>query len=327
MNYADGILQGFTYCLESDPRVIVIGQGLWSPWYVGSTMRDLEITFGKHRVIDTPVSEQATTGVGVGAALCGYKPVVTHPRVDFALLALDQMVNQAAKWSSMFGGNVPVPVTFRLIINRGGEQGAQHSQSLFSWFAHIPGLRVVTPGTARDARDLLIAATLSADPVVYMDDRWLYEVEDDVDEAGPVDLRTIRPQVLRPGADVTIVGFGWGTELARRAADRLQSLHGVDAEVIDLRTINPLHPEGVIASVRKTGRLVVVDPDWRSCGVGAEIVATVVEELMPGELRARPRRVTLADAPAPTSKPLEAIYYPTPDDVVAAVHGLLDVNA
>lgn len=326
MNYADGILEAFTYCLATDPKVIVMGQGLWSPWYVGSTMRDLEITFGKHRVIDTPVSEQATTGAGVGAALCGYKPVVTHPRVDFALLALDQIVNQSAKWSSMFGGNIPVPVTFRLIINRGGEQGAQHSQSLFSWFAHIPGLRVVAPATARDARDLLIAATFSDDPVVYLDDRWLYELEDDVELAGPVDLRVQGPRVLRPGTDVTIVGFGWGTELARQAADKLQAAHGLDAEVVDLRVLNPLHPSVVIESVRKTGRLVVVDPDWKSCGVGAEIVATVVEELMPGELRSRPKRVTLADAPAPTSKPLEAIYYPTPDDVVAAVQAIINVK-
>lgn len=326
MNYADGILEAFTYCLATDPKVIVMGQGLWSPWYVGSTMRDLEITFGKHRVIDTPVSEQATTGAGVGAALCGYKPVVTHPRVDFALLALDQIVNQSAKWSSMFGGNIPVPVTFRLIINRGGEQGAQHSQSLFSWFAHIPGLRVVAPATARDARDLLIAATFSDDPVVYLDDRWLYELEDDVELAGPVDLRVQGPRVLRSGTDVTIVGFGWGTELARQAADKLQAAHGLDAEVVDLRVLNPLHPSVVIESVRKTGRLVVVDPDWKSCGVGAEIVATVVEELMPGELRSRPKRVTLADAPAPTSKPLEAIYYPTPDDVVAAVQAIINVK-
>ncbi|SVC81241.1 uncharacterized protein METZ01_LOCUS334095, partial [marine metagenome] len=163
--------------MDEDPSVILLGQGLWSPWYVGNSMTNLEKQFGYERVIDTPVSELAVTGAAIGASQCGYRPVVTHPRVDFALLAVDQIVNQAAKWNSMFGGEAPVPAVFRLIINRGGEQGAQHSQSLYSWFAHIPGLRVVVPATPQDAQDLLVAAIRSDDPVVYIDDRWLYDLE------------------------------------------------------------------------------------------------------------------------------------------------------
>ena len=175
ITYAQGILEGFEYLLKNYPEVFVIGQGLWSPWYVGSTMRDLDKKFGRDRIIDSPVSELAVTGAAVGAATNGRKPIVVHPRMDFMVLAIDQMVNQAAKWRHMFGGNASAPVTIRGIINRGGEQGAQHSQALHSWFAHVPGLRVVMPSTAKDARDLLVASVLSEDPVLFIDDRWCYE--------------------------------------------------------------------------------------------------------------------------------------------------------
>ncbi|MEP7204401.1 MAG: transketolase C-terminal domain-containing protein [Ilumatobacteraceae bacterium] len=317
MLYGDAIREGFQYLLASDPSVLVIGQGLWSPWYVGNTMRDLEHEFGKDRVIDTPVSELACTGAAIGAALSGYRPIVTHPRVDFALLAVDQMVNQAAKWNSMFGGQSPVPVVFRLIVNRGGEQGAQHSQSLYSWFAHVPGLRVVTPGTAADARDLLIAAALSDDPVVYIDDRWLYDLDDDLGAPKPVDLDKIEPQVLRDGSDVTLVGFSWTSRLMTEAAELLHQ-EGIAAEVVDLRVLNPLRLDVVMASVAKTRRLVVAEGDWSSCGVAAEVICQCVTELGLTTLSAVPIRLNLAASPAPTSRPLEASYYPTVDDVVQA---------
>ena len=325
VQYGDAIREGFQYLLGTDPSVVVIGQGLWSPWYVGNTMRDLEHEFGKDRVIDTPVSELACTGAAIGAAMSGYRPIVTHPRVDFALLAIDQMVNQAAKWNSMFGGQAPVPVVFRLIVNRGGEQGAQHSQSLYSWFAHIPGLRVVTPATPADARDLLIAATFSDDPVVYIDDRWLYDLDADIGVPAPVDLSKIEPQVLRQGSDITLVGFSWTTRLMTQAADQL-ALEGVDAEVIDLRVLNPLHLEKVFASVAKTGRLVVAEGDWSSCGVAAEVICQCVTELGPSAFSSAPARINLAQSPAPTSRPLEASYYPTVDDVVRAARASCDAN-
>ena len=323
MQYGDAIREGFQYLLADDPSVLVIGQGLWSPWYVGNTMRDLEHEFGKSRVIDTPVSELACTGAAIGAAMSGYRTIVTHPRVDFALLAVDQMVNQAAKWNSMFGGQSSVPVVFRLIVNRGGEQGAQHSQSLYSWFAHIPGLRVVTPATPADARDLLIAATLSDDPVVYIDDRWLYDLDADIGPPVPVDLDKIEPKVLREGNDVTLVGFSWSTRLVSEAADQL-ALDGIAAEVIDLRVLNPLRLHTVMASVAKTGRLVVAEGDWSSCGVAAEVICQCITELGPSAFSSPPVRINLAPAPAPTSRPLEASYYPTVDDVVRAARKVCD---
>ena len=325
MQYGEAIRNGFNYLLDSDKSVIVIGQGLWSPWYVGDTMRDLEKIYGTQRVIDTPVSELACTGAGVGAALCGYRPIVTHPRVDFALLATDQMVNQAAKWNSMFGGNSPVPVVFRMIVNRGGEQGAQHSQSLYSWFAHIPGLRVVVPATPQDAQDLLIAATLCDDPVVYIDDRWLYEIDDEVTEPKSVDLSTQGPKVLREGKDITLVGLSWTTKLLMDAAQRLEG-EGISCEVVDLRVLNPLDASAIIKSVAKTTKLLVTEGDWISYGIGSEVITRVIENLGPKVLSAAPRRHGLADAPAPTSKPLEGIYYPHVDDVIKSIKKMMETS-
>ena len=180
--YSYAILKAFERLLKTDKNVFLIGQGLWSPWYVGETMKDLDKKFGKSRVIDSPVSENAVTGIAFGASLTKSRPVVIHPRMDFMILALDQIVNQAAKWRFMMGGNASTNLTIRAIINRGGEQGAQHSQSLHSWFSHIPGLRVVMPYSPNDARDLLISSVLSNDPVLFIDDRWLYEVEENYQE-------------------------------------------------------------------------------------------------------------------------------------------------
>ncbi len=313
--YGEAIRSGFEYLMRRYPNVFAIGQGLWSPWYVGNSMTDLDAQFGRERVIDTPVSELACTGAALGAALCGYRPIMVHPRIDFMLLAVDQIVTQAAKWHFMFGGQLSVPLTVRGIINRGGEQGAQHSQSLHSWFAHIPGLRVVTPATATDARDLLIASVLCDDPVVYIDDRWLYG---NVEDAGPPverDLRSEGPRVVRTGKDVTLVASGYSTQLCREAAERLRVNSG-EAEVVDLRVINPLDLGLVIESVRTTGRLLAVDGDWASCGLAGEVIAGVSEAVEPARFRARPARITLPPAPAPTSGPLERIYYPTVDQVV-----------
>lgn len=322
-NYGFALREGFAYLLKNNPEVFTIGQGLWSPWYVGNSMTGLDKEFGQVRVIDTPVSELAVTGVAVGAALSGKRPIVIHPRVDFFLLAVDQLVNQAAKWRHMFGGEVDVPVVVRAIINRGGEQGAQHSQALHSWFAHIPGLRVVMPSTPADARDLLIASSLGKDPVLFIDDRWLYELEADLPPVDPaLRLTDVNPRVDVAGTDITLVGCSYSAHLCRLAAAELKQ-HGVSAEVIDLRIINPLDRSVVAASVRKTGHLLAVDGDWATCGLAGEIIASVAEQLPPSAFKAAPRRLTLPDAPAPTSKPLEKAYYFDAVDVSAAALKIL----
>ena len=321
--YGSAIREGFVHLLRNHPEVFVIGQGVWSPWYVGNTMTDLDIEFGRERVIDSPVSEAACTGVAVGAAIAGRRPIVVHPRMDFMILAVDQIVNQAAKWSSMFAGRAAAPVVIRGIINRGGQQGAQHSQALHAWFAHVPGLRVVMPATPLDARDLLVSAVLCGDPVLYIDDRWLYDCRGDL-PAEP-DAKAIfgGPRVRRPGEDVTLVGAGYSAYLADQAAATLAK-EGVSAEVIDLRMINPLDVSAIVESVEKTGRLVAVDGGWTSCGLAGEIIAAVVERVEPGTLRASPRRLTLQDVPAPTSRVLESAYYPKAEDLVRLVREVLE---
>lgn len=315
--YGTAIRAAFEYLLERYPEVFVIGQGLWSPWYVGNSMTDLDKKFGTERVIDTPVSESACTGAGVGASLAGMRPIVVHPRVDFMLYAMDALVNQAAKWSHMVGGQAHPAVTVRGIINRGGEQGAQHSQALHAWFAHIPGLRVVMPATVADARDLLIASVLCDDPVIYIDDRWLYSSVEDLGPIVELDLRAQGPRAMVRGDDLTIVGSGFATHLALAAHQSLASL-GVSASVFDLRILNPFDVSLIAEDVSRTGRLLVVDGGWSTCGMSAEVIAAVSERVPPQRLRDSPVRVTLPNAPAPSSRALEKIYYPDADRVAEA---------
>lgn len=321
--YAGGILEGFEYLLKNHKEFFVIGQGLWSPWYVGSTMKDLDKKYGKERVIDCPVSELATTGATIGAAICGYRPLIVHPRVDFMLLAVDQIVTQAAKWRHMFGGNSSCPATFRAIINRGGEQGAQHSQSLHSWFAHIPGLKVVMPYSAKDARDLLISSVLSNDPVMFLEDRWLYEKEQEYTEIEIIDLNDVTPQRLQNGSDATVVGISYTSLLCEKVVQKLQN-ENVFCDMFDIRVLNPLNVDEIVKSVEKTGKLLVVDGDWASCGMAAEIITRVVERMDLNKLKASPIRITLPDAPAPTSKVLEECYYITEFDIYTNIQKLVN---
>ncbi|MEY4860978.1 MAG: hypothetical protein RL059_677 [Bacteroidota bacterium] len=322
--YADGILEGFEYLLKNHKEFFVIGQGLWSPWYVGSTMKDLDKKYGKERVIDCPVSELATTGATIGAAICGYRPLIVHPRVDFMLLAIDQIVTQAAKWRHMFGGNSSCPATFRAIINRGGEQGAQHSQSLHSWFAHIPGLKVVMPYSAKDARNLLISSVLSDDPVMFIEDRWLYEKEEEYTEIEIIDLNDVTPQRLQIGSDATVVGISYTSMLCEKVIQKLQT-ENVFCDMFDIRVLNPLNVDEIVKSVEKTGKLLVVDGDWASCGMAAEIITRIVEKMDLNKLKASPIRITLPDAPAPTSKVLEECYYITEFDIYTNIQKLINI--
>ena len=323
LTYAEAIREAFVQLLSSDERVFVIGQGLWNPWYVGASMTNLDKEFGRDRIIDSPVSENATTGAAVGAALAGMRPIVVHPRMDFMLLAVDPIVNQAANWSYMFAGQVSVPLVIRSIINRGGEQGAQHSQALQAFFMHVPGLKVVMPATPFDAKGLLISAVEDPDPVMYIDDRWLYQHTEDVPESMysvPIGKAACR----RRGEDVTIVASSYMAHEAVLAGESLASM-GIRAEVIDLRSIKPWDVEMVCSSVAKTGRLVVADGGWGTAGVSAEIAATIGAAVF-DKLRAPIARVTLPDCPAPTSLTLEKAYYPRSDSIIDAVRQLLGVS-
>ena len=315
-SYSEAILQAFEYLLQNHEEVFVIGQGLWSPWYVGNSMKNLDKKFGKKRIIDSPVSENAVTGAAVGASLCGTWPIVVHPRMDFMLYAMDPIVNQAAKWSYMFGGNSNPQLTIRVIINRGGEQGAQHSQMLHSWLAHIPGLRVVMPYSVSDARDLLIASVLCKDPVIYIDDRWLYDQRDQLSEIKLLDLKNETSKFICEGNNLTIVTSGFSTKLAKDAIEDLQSNYKEKSiDLIDLRIISPINIQPIIDSVRKTGKLIVIDGGWKTCGMGSEIISSVVENIDPSLLKKSPINISLKDSPAPTSTILEKEYYTNVEDI------------
>jgi len=316
LNYASAISEAHHQLLESDPDVFVIGQGLWSPWYAGQSISELDTKFGKERIIDTPVSENAVTGAAIGAAMSGLKPILFHPRMDFMLLATDPLVNQASNWSYLFDGQVNIPLTIRAAINRGGEQGAQHSQALQAFFSHTPGIKVLMPATARDAKGLLVAAVNDGNPVMYIDDRWCYDHKEDV----PEELYSEeigKAKVLREGNQITIVGIGHMALQALKAAEELAK-EGLSAEVIDLRSVKPWDVHTILRSVEKTGHVVIADSAWVNGSVAAEIASTITSKCWKSNLKSAPVRVGLPNTPAPVSSNLEKVYYPNENTVVYA---------
>ncbi|MBI4744820.1 MAG: alpha-ketoacid dehydrogenase subunit beta [Actinobacteria bacterium] len=320
LQYSLAINEAIHQMMEVDSSVFFIGQGVKSPWYVGNTATGLLEKFGSERVIDTPVSENAVTGAAVGAAIAGMRPIIVHPRMDFMLYALDPIINEAANWHYMFGGKSSVPVVIWGIINRGGEQAAQHSQAFHALFAYVPGLKVVMPSTPYDAKGLMIAAIKDNNPVIYIDDRWLYKTEEHVPEE-PYIVPIGKGVVRKHGKDITVVSVSYMAVEAVKAADTLKE-KGIDAEVIDVRTVKPLDYALIFESVKKTGRLVIADVGWKSFGFAAEITAAVCEKAFK-YLKAPVGFVTLPDAPAPASSALEEIYYPCSDSIIKAIEGVV----
>lgn len=316
ISYGEAINEAHRIALRGNPDCFLIGQGVNNPWFVGRTTVGLMDEFGAERVMDAPISEAAMTGACIGAAMAGARPIVVHPRMDFMYLALDQIINHCASWNYMFDGKVNVPVVIRGIINRGGEQGAQHSQSPFGIYANIPGLKVVTPATARDAKGLLLAAVNDPNPVIYIDDRWLYEVEDEVPE-GYYEIPIGKANILKSGSDVSIVAASYMVKEAVRAAEELQN-EQISCEVIDLRTIKPVDMETVIYSIKKTGRAVVSIAEWEYASVAASVVRKIYDGMF-GRLKAPVQMITLPDCPAPASKSLEKAYYIDAEDIKKAV--------
>lgn len=312
IKYVEALNEAQDLCMARDPKVFLFGLGVSDPAAIFGSTKNLYQKYGPKRVVDMPVSENAMTGVALGAALAGMRPIMTHIRLEFALLAIDQIVNQAAKWHYMFGGQASVPMVIRLIVGRGWGQGAQHSQSLHSWFAHIPGLKVIMPSTPYDAKGLLISAIEDNNPVICIEHRWLYNLTGEVPE-GIYKVSLDEPHIIRKGTDVTIVASSYSTIEALEAASDLEK-EGISCEVIDLRLLNPLNDTKIIESVKKTGNLIVVDMGWRSGGFSAEIIARVVEKAHTA-LKNSPTRITLPDLPTPTSRALSNYYYPLPQDI------------
>jgi pyruvate/2-oxoglutarate/acetoin dehydrogenase E1 component len=321
LKYREAIDEATRQAMAKDERVFVMGVGVSDPKGIFGTTRGAFEQFGGDRVFDTPLSEAALTGMGVGAAMRGFHPLLVHARNDFLLLTMDQIVNNAAKWRYMSGGKLKVPLTIRAIIGRGWGQAAQHSQSLQAMFAHVPGLAVIMPSTPADAKGLLMTALSSDGPVICLEHRWLY------DKSGPVPEDPYYTPlgvgaVVRPGRDVTIVAVSHMVLEALQAAEALAA-EGIEAEVIDPRSLWPLDSALICRSAARTGRLVIADTGWRSYGVSAEIAARAAEELW-GVLKAPIKRVALPDVPTPSGSALEAAYYPGPGAIVAAVKQCLE---
>lgn len=311
--FSKGINEALTIALEKDPSVICYGLGVPDPKGVFGTTLGLQEKFGADRVFDMPTSENAMTGIAIGAAINGLRPVLTHQRLDFALLSMDQLVNNAAKWHYMFGSQRSVPITIRMILGRGWGQGPTHSQNLQSWFSHIPGLKVVMPASPADAKGLLLASIFDNDPVIFLEHRWLHEMSAEVPD-GDVRVPIGKAAVLNEGTDITVVAMSYMTVEARHAADHLGK-SGISVELIDLRTISPIDWPTIEESVRKTGRLLVLDTSNSFCSVAGEVIAHAAEELFE-ELRCPPRRICLPDYPTPTSYALTEQFYRRAEDVV-----------
>jgi acetoin:2,6-dichlorophenolindophenol oxidoreductase subunit beta len=321
ISYRDAIREAQSAALERDPRVFLYGEGIDDPAGVFGTTTGLQEDFGESRVFDTPICENTLTGIGIGASLAGLKPVLIHMRTDFLLMSMDQLVNHAAKWKYMFGGKKSVSLVVRSIIGGGWGSAAQHSQPLQALFAHVPGLKVVMPATAYDAKGLLLASIAGASPVIFIEHRWLYDHKDEV-PVKPYLIPLGKGVIRKAGTDLTLIADSYMVTLAMEAAKELQK-EGLSLEVIDLRTVKPFDRELILRSVQKTGRAMVLDVGYEFCGVSAEISAFIAEQVFKS-LRGPVVRVGLPDIPTPASPALEKIYYPNKERILSAVRGMFN---
>ena len=313
LNYGQAINEAMFCAMEQDESVICFGLGVDDPKRIFGTTSGLKEKFGPERVFDMPTSENAMTGVAIGASFNGIRPVMTHQRLDFFLLAMDQLVNNAAKWHYMFGGQTSVPITIRLLLGRGWGQGPTHSQNLQAWFAHIPGLKVVMPTTAADAKGLLLSSIFDNNPVIYIEHRWLHNLEGEVPE-GDYRVPIGKAQRLNIGEDISIISNSYMTIEALHAIEILLE-NGVNCDLIDLRTVSPIDWEMVYSSVKKTGRVLALDTSVSTCSVASEIVARVSMECF-NELKCAPQRIALPDCPTPTSPALTKVFDKGAIDIV-----------
>ncbi len=320
MKFTKAINEAMFESMSLDNKVICYGLGVDDPKRIFGTTEMLRECFGGERVFDMPTSENGMTGVGIGVAMGGYRPVMVHQRLDFFLLSMDQLVNAAAKWYYMFGGQVNIPIVIRLIVGRGWGQGPTHSQSLHAWFSHIPGLKVVMPSNAADAKGLLMTSIFDGNPILFIEHRWLHD-QDGVVPTGDYRVPLGEAKILRKGNDITIVAFSFMTIEALHVVDYLQKKN-INCELIDLRTIQPIDWATIIKSVNKTGKILVLDFASRFGSVAGEIVAEIAEKCF-DNLKSPPMRVCLPDHATPTSFGLTKDFYPSANEIVNAIEKLL----
>ena len=320
ITFAEAIREGTDQCMGNDSSVFIMGLGVPDPKGIFGTTTGLREKYGEKRVLDMPVSENGMTGIAIGSALTGMRPIMTHQRIDFMLLALDQIINNAAKWHYMFGGQMSVPLVVRLLVGQGWGQGPQHSQSLQAIFAHIPGLKVVMPFSPYDAKGLLVSAVEDNNPIVFIEHRWLHPLLGEVPKK-VYNTPIGEARVVKKGKDITIVSSSHMTLEVLKAAECLKN-ENIDVEVIDLRSLKPLDENTIIESVIKTGHLIVVDGAWRFMSISAEIIAIIAEKTFTS-LRKPPCRITFPDLPTPTSSALSSQYYPRAINIINKVTDLL----
>ena len=313
--FREALREAHRDAMHRDERVFLMGEDVGRYGGCFAVSLGLLEEFGEERIRDTPLSESAFTGAGIGAALGGMRPIVEIMTVNFSLLALDQILNNAATLRHMSGGQVSVPLVIRMTTGGGRQLAAQHSHSLESYYAHIPGLTVVAPASLEDARGMLWPALLDPDPVVIFEHGSLYNLQGELPE-GPVEVDLAHAAVRRPGTDVTLIGYGGTVQRAMDAAETLAG-QGIDAEVIDLRVLRPLDDETILTSVGRTHRAVIVDEGWRSVGISAEVSARIAERAL-YDLDAPVERVCGAEVPLPYAKHLEDAALPQVDGIVAA---------
>lgn len=319
ISYVEALKEAQRQLLESDDRVFILGQGVDDPGGLFGSTLGLCDRFGPERVIDIPIAENGLTGVAIGAAAAGMRPIFVHMRMDFLPMCMDQIINHAAKWYYMSGGRVNVALVIRSLIGRGWGSAAQHSQALHGLFMHVPGLKIVMPSTPYDAKGMLIAAVEDGNPVMFVEHRWIYGSVGYV----PEEMYRVpfgKGIVRREGSDVTVVALSQMVYEAVKAARELEA-EGISVEIIDPRSLKPLDDEVIIASVEKTRRLIIADVACKTGGVGAEIASRVFEE-KPGLLAAPLKRINFADAPTPCSPVLEDIYYPDAETIKDTVREL-----
>nr|WP_321397859.1 transketolase C-terminal domain-containing protein [uncultured Desulfobacter sp.] len=323
ISYCEALTEAMSQEMARDPSVFTYGIGVPDHKRIFGSTRGLVEQFGLERCFDTPLSEDAMTGFGLGAAINGLRPIHVHARVDFMLLSMNQLANMISSYHYATGGKLCVPMVIRVIIGRGWGQSFQHSKTMHSIFAHIPGIKVVMPTTPYDAKGMMTEAIRDNNPVIFIEHRWLYYAEDEVPEASytvPFGVGNI----LRTGKDATVVATSWMNVEALRAADVLEKKHGVNLEIVDPRTILPLDEKIIIDSVKKTGRCLVADYDWVHCGFSAEVAARVSKECF-GYLKIPVERIGFAFAPCPSTRPLEDSYYPDSVMIIRKIEEMLDL--
>jgi pyruvate dehydrogenase E1 component beta subunit len=321
--FKDAVNEALIASMNKNENVIFYGLGADDPKRIFGTSANLTEKFGNDRVFDMPTAENAMTGIAIGAAINGIIPVMCHQRFDFFFLALDQLINNAAKWSYMFGGKNHVPITIRLIIGRGWGNGPTHTQNLQSIFHQVPGLKVVSPTTPKDAKGLLLSSVFDPDPVVFIEHRWLHQ------QVGPVDgdeayIPIGKANLVQKGKDITIVSHATMTLEAIRAIQSIES-SGIGVDLIDLRTIHPVDFDSIYKSVRKTGKLLCLDTSFASGSTSSHIISKVSQDCF-DSLKCAPELIALPDYPVPTSPALTEDFYPTAHDIVDKIKMMTGKN-